>query len=72
MTTNTKIALGLVAAYAAFVYARAKGVFGIGKVERIKRRIYKEVSLAQDAGVDFSKKYDELTADELDALPCVG
>lgn len=45
---------------------------GVGKVERIKRRIYKEVSLAQDAGVDFSKKYTELTADEKKALEHVG
>lgn len=45
---------------------------GIGKVERIKRRIYKEVSLAQDAGVDFSRKYDELTPDMIDALNTLG
>lgn len=45
---------------------------GIGKVERIKRRIYKEVSLAQNAGVDFSKKYDQLTAEEKAALENVG
>ena len=45
---------------------------GIGKVERIKRRIYKEVSLAQDAGVDFSRKYDDLTPDMIDALNTLG
>ena len=45
---------------------------GIGKVERIKRRIYKEVSMAQHAGVDFSKKYDQLTAEEKAALENVG
>lgn len=45
---------------------------GIGKVERIKRRIYKEVSLAQDAGVDFSRKYDDLTPDMKDALNTLG
>ena len=44
----------------------------IGKVERIKRRIYKEVSLAQDAGVDFTKKYTELTSAEKQALERVG
>ena len=44
----------------------------IGKVERIKRRIYKEVSMAQGEGVDFSKKFDELTAAEIDALQAVG
>ena len=51
---------------------KRKSVSGIGKVERIKRRIYKEVSMAQDAGVDFSKKFDELTGDERDALIRVG
>ena len=45
---------------------------GIGRIERIKRRIYKEVSLAQDAGVDFSKKYTELSSAELDALKHIG
>lgn len=44
----------------------------IGKVDRIKRRIYKEVSLAQQAGVDFSKKYADLTQAELDALYNLG
>ena len=45
---------------------------GVGKVERIKRRVYKEVSLAQQAGVDFSKKFAELTNDEIDALEHIG
>lgn len=44
----------------------------IGKVERIKRRIYKEVSLAQDAGVDFSKKFADLSGYEKEALERVG
>lgn len=48
------------------------GANGIGKVDRIKRRIYKEVSLAQSAGVDFSKKYAELSKAELDALEHIG
>ena len=51
---------------------RHKSVSGIGKVERIKRRIYKEVSLAQDAGVDFSKKFSELSRAEMDALEHIG
>ena len=51
---------------------RAKVSAGIGKVERIKRRIYKEVSLAQSSGVDFSKKYNELTPDEKQALERIG
>ena len=45
---------------------------GVGAIKRIKRRIYKEVSLAQDAGVDFSKKYAELTNAEIEALERVG
>lgn len=31
------------------------------QIGRIKLRIYKEVSLAQSAGVDFSKKFGDLT-----------
>lgn len=50
----------------------ARSSKGVGKVERIKRRIYKEVSLAQDAGVDFSKKYPELSKAETDALSHIG
>ena len=38
---------------------------GIGAT---KRRIFKELSLAQNAGVDFTKKYDELSPEEIDAL----
>ncbi len=45
---------------------------GIGALPRVKRRIYKEVSLAQSAGVDFSKKFDELTEDEIVTLETVG
>lgn len=40
-------------------------ITGIGAV---KRRIYKELSLAQQAGVDFTKPFDELSADEIRAL----
>lgn len=40
-------------------------ITGIGAV---KRRIYKELSLAQQAGVDFTKPFDELSADEIEAL----
>lgn len=78
---NTAInwGLGLSAAYfigtaiaGAIKKHRESGANGIGKVERIKRRIYKEVSLAQSAGVDFSKKYAELSKAELDALDRLG
>lgn len=65
MTTNTKIAIGLAAAYVAFVYARTKGVLGIGAVKQ-KRRIWQEVEAAQKAGIDltdpngWSKRLNEL------------
>lgn len=51
---------------------RKKHNEAIGKVERVKRRIYKEVSLAQQEGVDFSKKFPELTTQERSALERVG
>lgn len=44
---------------------KAAAVEGVGAA---KRRIYKEISLAQQAGVDFTKKYDELTEDEIESL----
>ena len=44
---------------------KRNGVSGIGAA---KRRIYKELSLAQQAGVDFTKPYDELSRDEIKAL----
>lgn len=74
---NKIIDYGVIATAAYFVGSAIFGAIkrkkeGVGKVERIKRRIYKEVSLAQDAGVDFSKKYAELTADEKKALEHVG
>lgn len=44
---------------------RKNATSGIGAA---KRRIYKEISLAQQAGVDFTKKYEDLTDDEILAL----
>ncbi len=55
----------LIGAGALWLINRHKSVSGIGAA---KRRIYKEISLAQQAGVDFTKKYDELTEDEIEAL----
>lgn len=73
MKTNDLKTLGLVALGAAvIILRRIRNVSGVGKAERIKRRIYKEVSLAQQAGVDFSKKYPELSTEELDALRELG
>ena len=65
MKVNSKIILGALAGAAALLAIRRKTVSGIGAV---KRRIYKEISLAQKAGVDFTKKYEELTEDEIEAL----
>lgn len=52
--------------------AKWKRTHGVGKVERIKRRIYKEVSLAQDAGIDFTKKVDELNDRDRELLDSLG
>ena len=43
-----------------------KSVSGIGAAR--KRRIYKELSLAQQAGVDFTKPYEDLTDEEIESL----
>ena len=43
----------------------SKRISGIGAT---KRRIFKELSLAQQAGVDFTKHYEELEPDEIKAL----
>lgn len=42
-----------------------RGTQGVGAA---KRRIFKELSLAQQLGVDFEKKYDELSEEEIEAL----
>lgn len=70
MTTNTKILCA--ATIAGLIILCARKAKGIGRVERIKRRIYKEVSLAQQAGVDFTKRYNELTQSEKAALERIG
>lgn len=50
----------------------AGGIGSIGEVERIKRRIYKEISIAQDAGIDFAKDFAEFTDDEIELLAELG
>ena len=74
MTAKDKASLLLAIGGAAllWVFKKAAGINGIGKVERIKRRIYKEVALAQKAGVDFTKKYDELSTAAKNALKRIG
>lgn len=60
------------AAIAITAYRKYKGISGIGRAERIKRRIYKEVSLAQDAGINFTQKPDELSSDDREVLTELG
>ena len=64
--------IGAIGAVVLYFLGKHKKEKGVGKVERIKRRIYKEVSLAQDAGVDFSKKYNDLNSAEIEALRHIG
>ena len=64
--------IGAIGAVVLYLLGKHKKEKGVGKVERIKRRIYKEVSLAQDAGVDFSKKYNDLNSAEIEALRHIG
>ena len=71
-TTTKSLLFAIGAAVAVWAIRKASGIAGVGKVERIKRRIYKEVSLAQKAGVDFSKKFDELDEHDIVALETVG
>ena len=68
--TSLLIAIG--GAALIWLFKKAAGINGICKVERIKRRIYKEVSLAQKAGVDFTKKYDELSTAAKNSLKRIG
>ena len=49
-----------------------KGTEGIGAAERIKRRIYKEISLAQEAGIDFNKDYSLFSDEEIATLEELG
>lgn len=49
-----------------------RGTSGIGATERIKRRIYKEISLAQQAGIDFNKDYSEFSDEEIATLEELG
>lgn len=51
---------------------KKRSVSGIGKVERVKRRIYKEIAAAQKLGVDFDLKYNELMNSQLNSLEEVG
>ena len=65
MKSDSKIALAAMAGLVLLFARKQKATSGIGAA---KRRIFKELSLAQKAGVDFTKKFDELTAKEVKAL----
>lgn len=54
------------------LWTKKRGVSGIGKVERVKRRIYKEIAAAQKLGVDFDLKYADLSNSQLNSLEEVG
>ena len=49
-----------------------QGASGVGAAERIKRRIFKEISLAQDAGIDLNKDYSQFTDEEVATLEELG
>lgn len=51
---------------------KKRSVSGIGAVQRVKRRIYKEIAAAQKLGVDFDLKYPELTNSQINSLEEVG
>ena len=72
MKTNSKIWIGAAAGALALLFLHRRKTEAVGKVERVKRRIYKEVSLAQKAGVDFSKKFADLATYEREALEHIG
>lgn len=61
-----------IGAIALLALRKKRGVSGIGKVERVKRRIYKEIEAAQKLGVDFDLKYNELMNSDLNSLEEVG
>lgn len=61
-----------IGAIALLALRKKRGVSGIGKVERVKRRIYKEIEAAQKLGVDFDLKYNELMNSQLNSLEEVG
>lgn len=65
----TDLILGSIAAALFLKSRKKKQIDGIG---RIKRRIWKEVSDAQNLGVDFGKKYSELDRYDLQYLKTVG
>lgn len=66
------IGLLTIAGIIGLALCKKHGVSGIGKVERVKRRIYKEIAAAQKLGVDFDLKYADLSNIQLNSLEEVG
>lgn len=78
MNTFDKIVAGMMGGMAIWVAIQVKRNYvdgrasGIGKVERVKRRIYKEVSVAQKAGIDFERKITEYSENGLALIESIG
>lgn len=72
----TAVVLGAFVGYAAYGFVKGyvigRGADGIGKVERVKRRIYKEVAVAQKAGIDFERKITEYNENGLALIESIG
>ena len=68
MKTKTTLLFGGLA-LGAYLLLHKYNNKGIGAV---KRRIYKEISLAQDAGIDFAKTFADMTEDEINKLEELG
>lgn len=66
------IGLLTIAGIIGLALCKKHGVSGIGKVERVKRRIYQEIAAAQKLGVDFDLKYADLSNSQLNSLEEVG
>lgn len=73
MKTSNKLALygSLAAAGLLWLICKRKNA-SINGIGAVKRRIYKEVSLAQDAGIDFSKPFSDMTSEEIETLEELG
>lgn len=73
-TKNTLYVAAAAAGLLALLRYKSKqaGTAGIGEAERIKRRVYKEISVAQDAGIDFTKDFSEFSDEEIELLAELG
>lgn len=78
MNTFDKIVAGMMGGMAIWVAVQVRRNYidgrasGIGKVERVKRRIYKEIAIAQQKGIDLNIKYIDMPSPMRNALREVG